>query len=70
MKMAYAKFQINMINRFKIDGDIAENHAFLAKLTASISIQVYISHYLLHLNPFSAGIDIRGQNLMSVLVRF
>ena len=31
--MAYAKFQIN---RFEIDGEIAENHAILVILTASI----------------------------------
>ena len=34
IKMAYAKFQIN---RFKIDGEIAENHAILINLTASIA---------------------------------
>ena len=31
--MAFAKFQEN---RFKIDGEIAENHAILVNLTASI----------------------------------
>ena len=31
--MAFAKFQEN---RFEIDGEIAENHAILANLTASI----------------------------------
>ena len=35
--MAFAKFQEN---RFRIDGEIAENHAILVNLTASIvSIQ-------------------------------
>ena len=32
--MAFAKFQEN---RFRIDGEIAENHAILVNLTASIS---------------------------------
>ena len=32
--MAFAKFQEN---RFKIDGEIAENHAILVNLTVSIS---------------------------------
>ena len=31
--MAFAKFQEN---RFRIDGEIAENHAILVNLTASI----------------------------------
>ena len=31
--MAFAKFQGN---RFRIDGEIAENHAILVNLTASI----------------------------------
>ena len=31
--MAFAKFQEN---RFKIDGEIAENHVILVNLTASI----------------------------------
>ena len=31
--MAFAKFQAN---RFRIDGEIAENHAILVNLTASI----------------------------------
>ena len=33
--MAFAKFQEN---RFRIDGDIAENHAILVNLTASIGV--------------------------------
>ena len=33
--MAFAKFQKN---RFRIDGEIAENHAILVNLTASIAI--------------------------------
>ena len=33
--MAFAKFQEN---RFRIDGEIAENHAILVNLTASIDI--------------------------------
>ena len=33
--MAFAKFQEN---RFRIDGEIAENHAILGNLTASRSI--------------------------------
>ena len=32
--MAFAKFQEN---RFRIDGEIAENHAILVNLTASIN---------------------------------
>ena len=32
-KMAFAKFEGN---RFRIDGEIAENHAILVNLTASI----------------------------------
>ena len=39
--MAYAKFQIN---RFKIDGgEIAENHAILVNLTASIYIDLHFT---------------------------
>ena len=37
--MAFAKFQDN---RFGIDGEIAENHAILVNLTASIVIMSYI----------------------------
>ena len=33
--MAFAKFQEN---RFRIDGEIAENHAILVNLTASIGL--------------------------------
>ena len=33
-KMAFAKFQEN---RFRIDGEIAKNHAILVNLTASIA---------------------------------
>ena len=33
--MAFAKFQEN---RFRIDGEIAENHAILVNLTASIGM--------------------------------
>ena len=35
--MAFAKFQEN---RFRIDGEIAENHAILGNLTASIQCKV------------------------------
>ena len=36
--MAFAKFQEN---RFRIDGEIAENHAILVNLTASISVYIF-----------------------------
>ena len=36
--MAFAKFQKN---RFRIDGEIAENHAILVNLTASIDSILY-----------------------------
>ena len=35
--MAFAKFEAN---RFRIDGEIAENHAILVNLTASIIISL------------------------------
>ena len=35
--MAFAKFQEN---RFRIDGEIAENHAILVNLTASIDLDL------------------------------
>ena len=38
--MAFAKFEDN---RFRIDGEIAENHAILVNLTASIP-QIYYVH--------------------------
>ena len=38
--MAFAKFQEN---RFRIDGEIAENHAILVNLMASINI--YLKNY-------------------------
>ena len=41
--MAFAKFQEN---RFRIDGEIAENHAILVNLTASI---VWVAHMQLQL---------------------
>ena len=46
--MAFAKFQENL---FRIDGEIAENHAILVNLTASIvrrhtGVQVYSGIYL------------------------
>ena len=47
--MAYAKFQIN---RFKIDGEIAENHAILVNLvnlTASIAISRHCPNVVLML---------------------
>ena len=37
--MAFAKFEEN---RFRIDGEIAENHAILVNLTASIIIKWFI----------------------------
>ena len=36
--MAFAKFEEN---RFRIDGEIAENHAILVNLTAGISVISY-----------------------------
>ena len=36
--MAFAKFQEN---RFRIDGEIAENHAILVNLTASIGLLIF-----------------------------
>ena len=36
-KMAFAKFQEN---QFRIDGEIAENHAILVNLTASIGLPI------------------------------
>ena len=44
--MAFAKFQEN---RFRIDGEIAENHAILVNLTASIySFSIYFISRLHH----------------------
>ena len=40
--MAFAKFQEN---RFRIDGEFAENHAILVNLTASIVYLMHL-HYL------------------------
>ena len=40
--MAFAKFQEN---RFRIDGEIAENHAILVNLTASICMSVEVIIY-------------------------
>ena len=37
--MAFAKFQQNL---FKIDGVIAENHAILVNLTASLGLILFI----------------------------
>ena len=67
--MAYAKFQEN---RFKIDGEIAENQAILVILTASIVISEDMSYSYADttLNPWSAGIDFSRQNLTSIDVRF
>ena len=41
--MAFAKFQDN---RFGIDGEIAENHAILVNLTASIGTRILFSVFI------------------------
>ena len=41
--MAFAKFQKN---RFRIDGDIAENHAILVHLKASIVLPKNITYHI------------------------
>ena len=40
--MAFAKFQEN---RFRIDGEIAENHAILVNLTAGITLCIQSPKY-------------------------
>ena len=74
--MAFAKFQEN---RFRIDGEIAENHAILVNLTASIVISyrfigipwvmgygpmLWVYGDCIFFNSFSAGLDLRRQNLI------
>ena len=41
--MALAKFEEN---RFRIDGEIAENHAILVNLTASLAISNMAQHHI------------------------
>ena len=71
--MAFAKFEEN---RFRIDGEIAENHAILVNLTASIVRREELRVggkcivYKCVINPYSAGIDFNRQNLTSTDVRF
>ena len=43
--MAFAKFQEN---RFRIDGEIAENHALLVNLTASIYLKTLKKHFVMY----------------------
>ena len=45
--MAFAKFQEN---RFRIDGEIAENHAILVNLTASIAAMLVSVSCILYIN--------------------
>ena len=47
--MAFAKFQEN---RFRIDGEIAENHAILVNLTASIVYRSYAQYREPGFSPF------------------
>ena len=47
--MAFAKFQEN---QFRIDGEIAENHAILFNLTASIVIMILMLRKCLTLSLF------------------
>ena len=50
--MTFAKFEEN---RFRIDGEIAENHAILGNLTASIiSYYKNYSYYLTRLSVYNA----------------
>ena len=45
--MAFAKFEGN---RFRIDGEIAENHAILVNLTARIYYIFFVT-FLCHIQP-------------------
>ena len=47
--MAFAKFQEN---RFRIDGEIAENHAILVNLTARIVYRSYAQYREPRFSPF------------------
>ena len=58
--MAFAKFQEN---RFRIDGKIAENHAILVNLTASISMLWFCSHYNCLIVP------VRGSTVLNNFVK-
>ena len=49
--MAFAKFKKN---RFRIDGEIAENHAILGNLTASIE---FLFKMLWRVNPLFKNIE-------------
>ena len=55
--MAFTKLQEN---QFRIDEEIAENHAILVNLTASI-----VKLTCERVNPLSAGTVFRHQNLRS-----
>ena len=49
--MAFAKFEEN---RFRIDGKIAENHAILVNLTASITVKITCGLGLAYARPIGA----------------
>ena len=51
--MAFAKFQEN---RFRIDEEIAENHAILVNLTASIDSGEYPGFHFLALFPLLSSL--------------
>ena len=48
--MAFAKFEEN---RFRIDGKIAENHAILVNLTASINVGAPHHHIIVKLSKLN-----------------
>ena len=56
--MAFAKFQEN---RFRIDGEIAENHAILVNLTASI---VYTRRQINLYRMFLANFSVNSQPIL------
>ena len=58
--MAFAKFQVN---RFRIDGEIAENHAILVNLTASIVQNIFaIAGYVDHVTAWPMSIYIHTRD--------
>ena len=58
--MAFAKFQGN---RFRIDGEIAENHAILVNLTASIGCIIII----LIINKYLSVVRLYMRNIAIIL---
>ena len=56
--MAFAKFQEN---RFRIDGEIAENHAILVNLTASIGNFLVEWNRVVKFKVFLGSIKLYGQ---------